>query len=126
MPAIVANPGGAMTRLPRLTFALLLALAGACSDDETGPTDAGQDARRDGSSGCTMADCQAIPKPRLSCTPPTFPEFTCVRTNDLRCAWGQERCAPGADGGSPTDATGGTTDVADGSSDAAGDAPADL
>lgn len=113
-----------MTRLPRLTFALLLALTGAC-DDESGPTDAGQDARRDGSSGCTMADCQAIRQPGLSCTPPTFPEFTCVRTPDQRCTWGQERCAPGADGGTASDASGGTTDATGGATDASDDAPAD-
>ncbi len=68
-----------MSRLPSLAFAVLFALSGAC-DDESGPTDAGQDARRDGSSGCTMADCQGIQKPRVSCTPPTVPEFSCVRT----------------------------------------------
>jgi hypothetical protein len=114
-----------MTRLPRLTFALLLALTGAC-DDESGPTDAGQDARRDGSSGCTMADCQAIRKPGLSCTPPTFPEFTCVRTPDQRCTWGQERCAPGADGGTASDASGETTDATGEATDAADDAPTDF
>lgn len=111
-----------MSRLPRFTLALALALSAACSDDETGPADAGQDARRDGSSGCMMADCQAIPKPRLTCTPPTFAEFTCVRTADQRCTWGQERCAPGLDGGTASDASGETADAAD---DAPADAPAD-
>ena len=89
-----------MSRLPSLTFCLLFALASACSDDDdSGPTDAGQDARRDGSSACVMADCQNLQRPRVSCPPPTVAEFSCVRTFDQKCTWGQERCAPGADGG---------------------------
>ena len=107
-----------MSRQPRLTFALLLTLFGACDDDGPGPTDAGRDARRDGSSGCMMADCQTMPKPRLTCMPPSFPDFTCVRAADQRCTWGQERCAPGLDGGTESDAPGTATDASD-------DAPAD-
>jgi hypothetical protein len=115
-----------MSRLPSLAFAVLFALSGAC-DDESGPTDAGQDARRDGSSGCAMADCQGIQRPRVSCTPPTVPEFSCVRTYDQRCTWGQERCAPGSDGGTEADgATGadGSGGTADGPGDGPDDAPA--
>jgi hypothetical protein len=113
-----------MSRLPSLTFSLLIVLASACSDDESGPTDAGQDARRDGSSACGLADCQHLQRPRVSCTPPTVPEFTCVRTFDQRCTWGQERCAPGADGGATTgDAA--NAETGDAPDDAAADVPAD-
>ena len=104
-----------MSRLPSLTLALLLALAGACDDGDSDPTDAGQDARRDGSSACRMADCQDMKQPGGACSPGTVAEFTCVRTFDQKCVWGQERCVPGADGGAPADAPAAE----------AGDAPAD-
>jgi hypothetical protein len=113
-----------MSRLPRLAFALLVAtLAGACDDDGSGSTDAAADARRDGSSGCTLADCQGIPKPPVACMPPTVAEFTCVRSFDLRCGWGQERCAPGADAGTEA-GTDATSIPGDAATDSADDAPA--
>jgi hypothetical protein len=106
-----------MSRLPGLQIAALVALLTACSDDGAGPTDASQDARRDGSTTCRPADCQALPRPRLTCPAGTVADFTCARSFDQRCEWAQPRCGPGADGGA--DASGDTGGEAGGD-----DAPA--
>ena len=87
-----------MSRLPSLTFCPAVCPGRRLSDDESGPTDAGQDARRDGSSGCTMADCQASRGPASAAPRPPSPSSPASAPSTSAAPGARSAARPGPTG----------------------------
>jgi hypothetical protein len=117
-----------------LTYTLRAALVflalplAACSDDDDGGRVADAAGPDIPAGICEPADCQAQPRPPISCPAGTSAAFSCSRTLTGRCEWANARCSTTLDAtGAGTPADGGADGGMDGTAgDAGGDADAGL